>query len=104
MDPKDGIDRRQLKRIPFDREVEVVGIEKARAKLISLGGMFLDTSAEHSAGKILVLKFKLSDKDHEVITANARVVFSRSGIGTGFEFKDLTSETLEKLGIFMEGK
>lgn len=104
MEGKNGIERRQLKRFPFDREVEIMGIGKARSTNISLGGIFLKTRVELSAGKILILRFHLADDDPQIITANARVVFSRGGIGTGFEFKNLPFKTLEKLSSFLEEK
>ncbi len=103
-DPKTGIERRQLRRIPFERDVDIMGMGKTRSLNLSLGGIFLKTGAELSAGKILILRFQLSDEDREFITANSRVVFSRTGIGTGFEFKNLPWKTLEKLSAFLEGK
>ncbi len=104
MTEKDSRDNRQLKRIWFDQEVEVIGWKKVRSSQLGLGGMFLNAEDPPAVGKELLLRFKLSDQNPEFLAINARVLYVHPGKGFGLEFKNLPWETLEKISEYLEDK
>ncbi len=102
MTEKDSRNNRQLKRIWFDQEVEVLGWKKVRSSQLGLGGMFLSAEDPPAVGKELLLRFKLSDQNPEFLTINARVLYVQPGKGFGLEFKNLPWKTLEKISEYLE--
>ena len=101
---KSGRGRRQLKRISFFREVEIVGGIRVQSTQLGLGGMFLETTNEFPVGSLLPLRFKLSENDSEPIQLKARVLYAEPGVGIGIEFKNLPWKLLTKISDFIEDK
>ena len=90
-------ERRIEKRVPFIKEVEVVGIGTRRCSDLSVGGMYLETVAMFPVGTILDLRFKLQDSSEETIQVQARVSYVHSGMGLGLRFMKVTPADSEKI-------
>jgi c-di-GMP-binding flagellar brake protein YcgR len=90
-------ERRIEKRVPFIKEVEVVGIGTRRCSDLSVGGMYLETVAMFPVGTILDLRFKLQDSSEELIQVQARVSYVHSGMGLGLRFIKVTPTDNEKI-------
>lgn len=100
-DPKND-ERRSSGRVPFDKEVEVVGVGVHRSSDISIGGMYLNTKQGFPMGNPITLRFKLQDADAMPIQIRARVLYTHKGIGVGLGFIDLNSEDLARIVKFIE--
>jgi len=100
-DPKND-DRRSSGRVPFDKEVEVVGVGVHRSSDISIGGMYLVTKQGLPTGNPITLRFKLQDGDSLPIQVRARVLYTHKGTGVGLGFIDLNSEDLGRIVKFTE--
>ncbi|HTN44406.1 MAG TPA: PilZ domain-containing protein [Nitrospiria bacterium] len=100
-DPKHD-ERRSSGRVPFDKEVEVVGVGVHRSSDISIGGMYLITKQGFPTGNSITLRFKLRDSDARPIQARARVLYTHKGVGVGLGFIDLNSEDLASIVKFTE--
>jgi c-di-GMP-binding flagellar brake protein YcgR len=99
----DGQDeRRKQKRIPFLKEIEVVGLGIYRASDISIGGMYLESMLDFPAGTLLDLRFKLSDSDEKPISLQARVLYSQPSVGLGLDFVNIIPEDRERISKFVE--
>ncbi|HSG04903.1 MAG TPA: hypothetical protein VLB09_00740, partial [Nitrospiria bacterium] len=83
MAKKGGREIRQLKRISFIRDVEIIGGRRVQSKQLGLGGMFLKTTQEIPAGSLLPLRFKLCEGDKEPIEVHGRVLYRKPGVGVG---------------------
>lgn len=97
-----GFERRTHKRIPFIKEVEVIGVGMRRCSDLSIGGMYLDTVVSFPIGTLLDLQFKLRDADEHPIQVQARVVYEHEGVGVGLSFVKLSPEDLDKIRKFIE--
>jgi hypothetical protein len=83
-------ERRRQKRIPFIKEVEVVGVATRRCSDLSVHGMYLETVHTFSDGTQVDLRFKLNDSDPAPIKVKARVLYRHEGVGVGLGFVNLS--------------
>ena len=90
-------ERRIEKRVPFIKEIEVVGIGTRRCSDLSIGGMYLETVAIFPVGTVLDLRFKLDDSSEDSIQVQARVSYVHSGMGLGLRFINLSPTNGEKI-------
>ena len=90
-------ERRIEKRVPFIKEIEVVGIGTRRCSDLSIGGMYLETVAIFPVGTVLDLRFKLQDESEDSIQVQARVSYVHSGMGLGLRFINLSPTDNEKI-------
>ncbi len=104
MKKNEGRKKRQLKRIRFEQDIEVVGGKNGRSTQLGIRGMYLTTDVEIPMGKTLSLRFKLTDNDPTFITVDGRVVYVHPGKGVGIEFKNLPWKDLEKISDYIEDK
>jgi hypothetical protein len=95
-------ERRQHKRAPFTKEVEIVGAGLFRCSNLSAGGMFLETVQFFPVGTVLDLRFKLSEADEHPINVHARVAYIYEGSGIGLYFVSLKSEDRQEIEKFIE--
>ena len=95
-------DRRQCKRIPFIKEVEVLGVGILRCSDLSIGGMYLETVNSFPVGTVFDLKFKLRDADEHSVYVPARVIYKHEGIGVGLCFYHLKLEDRQRIEKFIE--
>jgi c-di-GMP-binding flagellar brake protein YcgR len=95
-------ERRSSGRVPFDKEVEVVGVGKCRSSDISIGGMYLITKQAFPPGNPITLRFKLHEGDAQPIQVRARVLYTHKGIGIGLGFIDLNFDDLARIVKFIE--
>jgi len=99
----DGQDeRRKHKRIPFLKEIEVVGMGIYRASDISMGGMYLESMLDFPPGTPLDLRFKLNDSDESPMVLQARVLYSQPSVGLGLGFVNIKKEDQERILKFVE--
>lgn len=94
-------ERRIQKRVPFIKEIEIVGFGKRRCTDISIGGLYLETLAAFPEGTLLDLRFKLQDYDPEPILVQCRVTYVHPGLGVGLLFANLSAENREKIDKWM---
>jgi len=92
----DNQNRRNQKRIPFIKEVEVVGVGMCRCLNLSLGGMFLDTTHDIPKGSLIELRFKLSEEDAYPIHVQATVLHTHEGEGIGVAFTSINPNYINK--------
>jgi hypothetical protein len=90
-------ERRRQKRIPFLKEIEVVGLGIFRSSDISIGGMYLESMQDFPAGTLLDLRFKLNHSDEEPILLQARVLYSQPHVGLGLAFVNINSADRERI-------
>lgn len=95
-------ERRQHKRTPFIREVEVVGIGMFRCSDLSISGMYRETVHAFPLGTVVDLRFKLRDTDKHPIMVQAEVLYIHEGVGVGLGFVNLDLEDHEKIVRFLE--
>jgi hypothetical protein len=95
-------ERRQLKRISFPREVEIIGIGIFRCLNLSNGGLYLQNMQPIPVGSVVDLRFKLRDTDEHPLTIQACVIFRHEGEGFGLAFRDLTCEDYENIVRFIK--
>ncbi len=97
-----GSERRRNKRVPFIKEVEIVGLGIRRCSDLSIGGLYLETVAIFPVGTVLDLRFKLQDTDDHPIQVEAEVLYEHEGMGIGLGFVNLSPEQREKLQKFID--
>ena len=95
-------ERRQHRRIPFIREVEVIGTGIFSCSNLSSGGLYLETVRTFLVGTVIELRFKLRVTDEHPMTIQACVVFVHEGAGIGFSFINLDLEDHEEIVRFIE--
>ena len=95
-------ERRQHKRLPFIKDVEVPGVGILRCSDLSIGGMYLETVNSFPVGTVLDLQFKLREADEYSIRVQARVVYTHEGMGFGLTFFSLKLEDRQKIENFIE--
>jgi Tfp pilus assembly protein PilZ len=89
---KRGQERRKRKRIPFSKNVVMMGIGTGRGSTISTGGMYIETATPLPEGSTVLLQFRLKDEDENPITVQALVMYIHDGVGMGVAFTDLPPE------------
>ena len=94
--------RRQHKRIPFSKEIEVIGEGLNQSVELSAGGMYLKTINAYSVGTVLNLQFRLVDTDEHPINTQGCVLYSHRKSGVGLGFLNLKAEDREKIEKFIE--
>jgi len=102
MDNPKNDERRRNERVPFHKEVEVVGVGMHRSSEISIGGIYLITKQAFPPGNPITLRFKLHEADAQPIQVRARVLYTHKGIGIGLGFIDLNSDDLARIVKFIE--
>ena len=95
-------ERRQDKRIPFIKEVEVIGVGMFRCTNLSARAMYLETAYSFPLGTVLDLRFKLHETDEHLINVQARVAHSHEGSGFGLYFFSLMLEHRKRIEKFIE--
>ncbi len=95
-------ERREHRRIPFIREVEVIGIGIFRCSNLSSGGLYLETVHAFPVGTVIDLRFKLRATDEHPMTIQTCVLYVHEGAGVGFGFVNLDLEDHEKIVRFIE--
>jgi len=95
-------ERRQCKRIPFSKEVEVLGIGILRSSDLSMGGMHLETANSFLVGTVFDLSFNLREADEHPIRTQARVAYTHEGMRFGLSFFSLKLEDRQKIEKFIE--
>lgn len=91
-------EQRASKRVPFIRDIEIVGVGRRRTMDLSAGGMYIEMVADFQVGAELELRFKLADADPEEIRVRARILYLHPGIGAGVGFLNLSAQDEEKIG------
>jgi hypothetical protein len=94
--------RREHKRVPCIKEVEIQDIGLFRSLEIGVGGMYIETVTSYPVGTILDLQFKLNKTDDRPIKVLGNVVYDHKCIGMGIRFLDLKPEDRERIEKFME--
>lgn len=98
------LERRRFRRIKLAAQVHCESLER-REEMISRDltedGMFLEAKFPLPADSELSLTFRPYPAEPPV-TCNARVVFTRMGVGMGIRFVDLSPEALHFLRRFIE--
>jgi c-di-GMP-binding flagellar brake protein YcgR len=95
-------DQRESKRVPFIRDIEIVGVGKRRTMDLSIGGMYIEMVADFQTGTEFEIRFKLADADPEEIRVRARVLYIHPGIGAGVSFLNLSTSNEEKIRKWIE--
>lgn len=90
-------DQRASKRVPFIRDIDIVGVGKRRTMDLSVGGMYIEMVADFQTGAEFELRFKLADADPDEIRVRARVLYIHPGIGAGVSFLNLSAQNEEKI-------
>ncbi|HSG04902.1 MAG TPA: hypothetical protein VLB09_00735 [Nitrospiria bacterium] len=104
MTEKKGWERRQIKRIVFTEDVEIIGGSRVKSTQLGLGGMFLKTQEAIPDGTFLPLRFKLGESDSDPIEIEGRVIYGKPGVGVGIAFCSLPWEVLRRISDFIEDK
>ncbi|HEV8324145.1 MAG TPA: PilZ domain-containing protein [Myxococcota bacterium] len=88
--PQSPAEHRRHRRIPFLKEVEVLGVGVRRSSDLSLGGIYLETVTAFHDAEVLGVRFKLRDDDPLPVQVKARVAYQHEGLGVGLSFVDLS--------------
>lgn len=95
---KSGKDeRRKRKRVPFSKNVVMMGIGTGHGSSISVGGLYIETATPLPEGATVLLQFRLEDSDENPITVQALVMYIHDGIGMGVAFTDLPPEQQKRI-------
>jgi PilZ domain len=97
-------ERRSNKRVPFTKEIEVIGWGKYPCMKLSNAGMYLEMSNALPVGSLVDLRFKPNDSDPDPIQVRARVLYVHKGTGVGFGFVDLHPDQSATIQRFVEKK
>jgi hypothetical protein len=95
-------ERRLFKRVPFIRDVEIIGMGRFRCLNLGSGGLYLEIEQAFPVGSVMDLKFKLRDTDEHPLTIQACVLYRHEGMGVGLSFIDISLEDYEKIVRFIE--
>ena len=96
------LERREHRRIPFNREVEVIGRGMFLCSSLSGGGLYLETVNAIPVGTVVDLRFKLHASDADPLKIKACVVYVNERVGIGIRFVDLNLEDREEMVRFIE--
>lgn len=99
-----GIERRRFRRVNIVTEVEIVSEKEtllAPTRDISIGGMFLKTTATPPINTPVELRFSL-DPGTPVLHATGQIVYIVPGRGLGIEFAELSDENRGRIQEFVE--
>ena len=98
-----GNEHRRYVRVPFNREVDVVGsLGGNRASDISIGGIYLETRSAWTSGDFIDLNFRLRPADPGPLHMRARVVYVDPGVGVGLDFIDVDHKTRTAIRHYVE--
>jgi hypothetical protein len=101
-DPAAGGYRKYV-RVPFKREVEVVGsVGQNRCSDLSIGGMYLETVQMWDVGTELWVRFFLWPEDPAPLQLRAQVVYFDPGVGAGLDFVDPPREVRHSIRRYIE--
>jgi len=101
--PPGASEYRRFVRVPFNREVEVIGsMVTNRCSDLSLGGMYLETVQSYELGAQLELSFKLQPSDSKPLRVHAQVVYYDPGVGAGLDFVDMPRDVRARIRQFVE--
>jgi PilZ domain len=95
-------ERRQHKRIPFIKDVKMVGVGTLQCLNLSIEGLYLETTIPLPEGTVVGLRFKLCGEDEAPIDVQARVLYTYEGVGVGLGFFSLNAEDRKKIVKFIE--
>jgi c-di-GMP-binding flagellar brake protein YcgR len=95
-------ERRKDRRVPFIKEIEVIGVGIHRSADISIGGLYLDTHHVFPLGSQIGIRFKLNDADEQVIQVQTRVLYIHQSVGIGLGFVDIKPDDLARIVKFVE--
>ena len=96
------LERREHRRIPFNREVEVIGRGMFLCSSLSGGGLYLETVNAIPVGTVVDLRIKLHATDAHPLKIKACVIYVYERAGVGIRFVDLNLEDREKIVRFVE--
>ncbi len=97
-----GAQHRRFVRVPFNREIDVVGsLGGNRASDISMGGIYLETRSAWRVGDTVDLNFRLRPAEPP-IHVSARVVYVDPGVGAGLDFIDPPAEVRGAIRHYVE--
>ena len=96
--------RRVYPRVPFIKEIDIIGLGMLRCMDLSVGGMYLETMTSFPEGTKLDLRFKISDADPEFIEVQACVVYKQETVGLGLSFMNLSPENRDRIQKYVEQK
>ena len=95
-------DRRLQRRAPLATQVECEQcMSLAFSRDISLGGMFIETTAPLPVGSLLTVRFNLNNKDR-VVTATAHVAYHVEKMGMGILFTEIGPEDRDAIREYVE--
>jgi c-di-GMP-binding flagellar brake protein YcgR len=97
-------ERRQYRRVKLVAQVHCEALERNEVMVtrdVSVGGMFIHAKFPVPLDSEVSLTFRLSPTE-PAITCQAKVVFSRVGLGMGIQFVDRSSEALEIIRKFVD--
>lgn len=90
-------DRRLVRRAPLATQVQCEEcMSLAFSRDISLGGMFIETTAPLPVGSALTVRFNLDPLDR-VVTATAQVTYLVEKMGMGVLFSEISSQDLDAI-------
>src|SRR5215470_1575735 len=95
-------ERRQFKRVPFKKDIEIIGIGEFPCLNLGSGGLYLEIVKSFPVGAVFDLRFKLRDSDEHPLTIQACVLYKHEGMGMGLGFIDISLEDHEKIVKFIE--
>ena len=98
-----GKDRRKYRRANIVSEVEIVSGKEtllAPTRDISIGGMFLKTTATPPVNTEVRLRFSL-EPGAPALEAMGRILYIVKGRGLGIEFTDLSAEIQSRIEEFV---
>jgi PilZ domain len=102
MTSSDSDERRRNLRVPFHKQVEVIGLGMHRTSEISVAGLYLVTKEGFARDTQLALQFKLGEDDDRPIQVRARVLYVHEGVGAGLGFVDLSVADRARIMKFIE--
>jgi hypothetical protein len=98
-----GEQHRRFVRVPFNREIDVVGsLGGNRASDISMGGLYLETRSAWNFGDVVDVNFRLRAADRQPLHMSARVVYVDPGVGVGLDFVDPPPEARRAIRRYVE--
>jgi len=98
-----GQQHRRFVRVPFNREIEVVGsLGGNRCSDLSVGGLYLETRSAWRVGDVVQLKVRLRAEDEQMLELTARVAYADPGMGVGLDFIELSRQARHAIRQYVE--